>query len=201
MIQNWDKWVICNYFASEGPGKLEKWNGKNLLELSKRRCWVLWLGSNNPWHQERLKSTWKALQRQHGLTTGQQCALAGQKIKGTPGCMRQSAASRSREVFLECQVLLWDPQKMKYMELLEGVQQRWLRALTYEKRPRNVGLFIPERWRLSKMLSMCTNTQLWEMRKSQALLSGDKWLDKKQWAKTEIMEIQFKHKKTAFTVR
>lgn len=27
------------------------------------------------------------------------------------------------------------------------------------------------------------------------------WLHKKRWAKTEIMEIQFKHKKTPFTVR
>lgn len=79
--------------------------------------------------------------------------------------------------------------------------QRRLRALTCGKRLRNLGLLILERWKLSEMLSMCTNTQLWGMRKSQTLLSGDNWLEKNQWAKTEIVETQFKHKKTPFTMR
>lgn len=104
--------------------KLEKCDDKNLLEFSKGRCWVLFLGRNTPWHQQRLRSTWKAFCKEHRLTMGQWCALAEQKNKGTLGCTRQSAASRSRELFLECPVLFWDPQEKGDMELQEAVQQK-----------------------------------------------------------------------------
>jgi len=68
------------------------------------------------------------------LVMGRQCALTAQKANCIPGCLKSSAASRSREGILPlCSALvrahlescvLWSPQHRTDMDLLEPGQRR-----------------------------------------------------------------------------
>ncbi|KAK4831841.1 hypothetical protein QYF61_019599 [Mycteria americana] len=68
------------------------------------------------------------------LTTRQQCALVAKAANTLLGCLRQSTASRSRELILplcsallrhlECWVQSWAPQCKRDMDILQRVQQR-----------------------------------------------------------------------------
>ena len=83
--------------------RMEKWTNRNLVKFNKGKYQVLHLGRNNPRHQYRLGN--RSPERDLGvlmkkLTMRQQCTPAAKQADSLQGCVRQSTASRLREVTL-----------------------------------------------------------------------------------------------------
>ncbi|KAK4831263.1 hypothetical protein QYF61_016733 [Mycteria americana] len=160
--------------------RLEKWADRNLMKFDKVKCKVMHLRTNNPctsigWGAYHLQSS--LAEKDLGvlvdtkLNMSQQCALAAKKASGILGCIKQSIASRSRQVILpidpslsrpdlEFCVQFWASQYKRDMDSTqERVQRRatkmikGLEHLSYEERLRELGLSSLEKRRLRGDLS------------------------------------------------